>query len=96
MLWNYYRLKRVERLVFRLAQTQPNVDPRQWLVLGSSQLELSIYRTVISILDGYPMLKSHPKGLAMFEAIRNSVSQSSSYDDLVKSLGACRHVRSHS
>ncbi|MEO1439204.1 MAG: hypothetical protein AAFV33_02305 [Chloroflexota bacterium] len=95
-LWRYYRLKRVERRIFRLAETQPNINPQQWFVFQSGLLELSVYRTLISILDGYPMLDGQPQGKLMFEAVRNCVSQSSSYDELVQSLGACVDVRPHS
>lgn len=89
-LYAYYRLKRVEHVVTRVAGTPPDSHtlPNVWLRPG--ELELAIYRTVISILDCYPMIRDTGEANKMVAEIHHCVLNHLDYDDLVGALTAIR------
>lgn len=95
-LWHYYQLKRLERRVFQLARAKPNHHPLPQIILHAGQLELEIYRTVISILDGYSLLPTVANAHDLTHAIKECVADNPEYSDLIVALTRCTHVRSHS
>lgn len=87
-LCTYYRLKCMERWLARRVGTQPNQHQVRVWWLQSAALELAIYRTVISILDEYPLLRDVSR--QDFVRLHRCVLQHREYNDLVNALAAYR------
>jgi len=95
-LWRYYQLKQLEQRILQLAQSEPNPDPLPWVILHAERLELAIYRTVISILDVYPMLPDTTDARLLANTIKESLMNHPDYTDLIVALARCADVRSDS
>jgi len=89
-LHTYYRLKHVEQVVTQLAGTPPDPHtlPNVWL--RPEELELAIYRTVISILDCYPMIRHTGEANQLVAEIHHCVRRHPDYANLVGALTAIR------
>lgn len=76
------RLRRLRRQVLALSGSTPIV-----VQAGEGfHLEMEIYRTVITILDHYPLLAHHPAATALFNRVHDAVAQDLRYPELVQVL----------
>lgn len=89
-LYTYYRLKRVEQVVTQMAGTPPDPHTPQRVWLRPGELELAIYRTVISILDCYPMIRDTGETNQLVAEIHYCIRRHPDYADLVGALTAIR------
>jgi hypothetical protein len=85
-LYRWWRLHRLE------VQLRTWGVAQRWQPTGSlrallpDQLELTIYRSVIFILDGYPLIRTQPQGKALYQQIGTIAQSPLPYAELVKSL----------
>lgn len=89
-LYTYYRLKRVEQVVTQLAGTSPDPHALSNVWLRPGELELAIYRSVISVLDCYPMIRHTGEANQLVAEIHHCVLHHPDYADLVGALTAIR------
>lgn len=56
------------------------------LLTQPGELELAIYRVIISVLDTYPLLADDANGQALYDNLCSCVKTSPNYDDLVQKM----------
>lgn len=85
-LYRWERLKRLEVRLQVCGAAQPWRPDRSLRDLQPNQLDLTIYRSLIFILDHYPLIRTHPDGEVLYHQIQAVVQSSRSYADLIKTL----------
>lgn len=88
----YQRLLGLEKRVYDLADIPTNNREGSRLLLRSQQIELAIYRTVISILDAYSLISLDGDSHPLTQHIRDSVAKHPHYGDLVQALARWKDV----
>ena len=82
----YRRLRNLEQIVIRHMDGQATPREPMYRLLRVDELELAIYRTVISILDQYPYMLSSTESLPLYHQIHQATRPDSDYPELVKTL----------
>lgn len=86
----YRRLQNLERIVIRHVGGEAMARQPVYRLLRVDDLELAIYRTVISILDHYPVMQSSSKSSPLYRQIHEATRPGSEYSELVKTLTSLR------
>jgi hypothetical protein len=89
-LATYYRLKRLERVLIRRSGSRPDPHAVGWLLPRPDELEVAIYRTVISILDGYLILQDTQPAHGLLADLQRCITKNRDYSNLVGALAAVR------
>lgn len=87
-LRTYFRLRRLQREVARLAQAQTNYDQVTLNILSLGELELAIYQAVIFILDHFTLISPKAGSRDLYEQLSTVVRSDLSYAALVEELAA--------
>lgn len=84
--YTYYRLHCLEKQLLSnigVASSNP-IDISA--LFYAKELELAIYRSMISVLDFYPMLAQEERSYALYSKIQNCVETTDVYNDLVQEM----------
>jgi hypothetical protein len=82
----YCRLRHLENAISRVANIASTSTIALTQLINPNELELVVYRTLISILDHYHATQSIPTRVHLYEQIQAVVNQNRDYTDLVKGL----------
>ena len=82
----YRRLRNLEQVVIGHMGDQTIERETVYRLLRNDELELAIYRTVIFILDHYPLMQGSIESLQLYHQIHQATQPDSDYPELVKTL----------
>lgn len=82
----YHRLKQLERRIFQKIGKDLSQGVDYLVTKDSKRLELQIYRTTISILDHYPLLREYGTDTTLYDVLNGCKQEYSDYDLLVEKL----------
>lgn len=85
-LYRWWRINRLEVRIQAFGTAKPMQAKRSLRDLLPSQLELTIYRSVILILDYHPLIRNHQEGEILYHQIQRVVQSTQPYSDLVNAL----------
>jgi hypothetical protein len=86
----YRRLYRLERFVIRHVNGQTTERQPIYKLQRVDEMELAIYRTVISILDQYPLLRSPAHTPSLYNRIQQATRPENDYPELIRTLASLR------
>lgn len=82
----FRRLRKLERTITEAGSLEAAHSLALRNALNPDELELAVYRTVISILDKYFLLRSMPRRSQLHDQIQSLVDQNKEYPELVQEL----------
>lgn len=85
-LRDYYRLKHLENYIANYAY-MPDMPQIPWYdLLKASQLELAVYRSLIMILDYYPLLDKQGKAGFVYQQLAQHSEEAKDYAQLIRQI----------
>lgn len=82
----FRRLRLLEETITQVVSIEAPSQLAMRNLLNPDELELAVYRTVISILDNYYLLRSIPRLSNLHDQIQSLVDQNKDYPELVQEL----------
>jgi len=89
-IWTYWRLRRLSLRLTHRAGRAPVMGLSGWDLLQGDRLDLGIYRTVIAILDHYPLVLAQPDSDPLAAQIEGIVTAQPGYTTLVSAIAAVK------
>ncbi|MCA0455434.1 MAG: hypothetical protein LCI00_15770 [Chloroflexi bacterium] len=87
-LWIYWRIKRIERRIRKLANIENTYRAKHLVILNPQNLELAIYRSLIFVLDFHAFVPETIEGKTLSKQIQNVICSPKSYPELVNEIAA--------
>jgi hypothetical protein len=85
-LWTYYKLRWLQLRIQQFVRPQSAERHLYGWLMNPAELELTIYRTTIWILDNYALLREDRHGGELYSMILEVTQSSKDYGTLIKAL----------